>query len=349
MVKYKNSQLMARLSSLQESQENALLSFKSKDSAKRGPKDQEALTALKVDQDYRRSKSPNRKKEDVRGLLTSAQKLSLLRMSRRYLQGGGNQIKGIDTDLLDDDLNYKPSTEYSVTLNFKKEFIRHKQIICSIKEFNNFDIQNKWDIGYSKTFCHNGKNSGCGQSSMGVDKNARDTASFSIEALQSRYQRKESNNPQYQTEGEKQVNLVSKHSYFENYELEEEIKDSVGKIVLQLGQTQAGGNMRFLRKESTLFNTHTRELVEGYLSHTNEAGVSLCDFEDQMVLRFKNDQEIGLYFDTVDQLSQVIILKGRRVLLEKEHYGEIMEKFIDLNKNFMLFLCKDEDYGDIIS
>ena len=26
-----------------------------------------------------------------------------------------------------------------------------------------------------------------------------------------------------------------------------------------------------------------------------------------------------------------------------------MEKFIDLNKNFMLFLCKDEDYGDIIT
>lgn len=47
--------------------------------------------------------------------------------------------------------------------------------------------------------------------------------------------------------------------------------------------------MNFLKKESTLFNTHTRELVEGYLQHKNEAGVGICDFEDQMVLRFKND------------------------------------------------------------
>ena len=58
--------------------------------------------------------------------------------------------------------------------------------------------------------------------------------------------------------------------------------------------------MKFLSKESTLFNTHTRELVEGYLRNTNEAGIGLCDFEDQMVLRFKNDSEIGLYFDAVD-------------------------------------------------
>lgn len=41
----------------------------------------------------------------------------------------------------------------------------------------------------------------------------------------------ERNNPQYQTKGEKMVNLVNKHSYFENYELEDEIKDNVSKIV----------------------------------------------------------------------------------------------------------------------
>jgi hypothetical protein len=35
-------------------------------------------------------------------------------------------------------------------------------------------------------------------------------------------------------------------------------------------------------------------------------------------------------------------------LLEKEHYGQIMEKFIKLNKNFLLFLCKDEDYGNFV-
>ena len=48
-------------------------------------------------------------------------------------------------------------------------------------------------------------------------------------------------------------------------------------------------------------------------------------------------------------MTQVIVLKGQRVLLEKEHYGEIMDKFIDINKNFLLFLCKDNDYGDILT
>ena len=43
-----------------------------------------------------------------------------------------------------------------------------------------------------------------------------------------------------------------------------------------------------------------------------------------------------------------MILKGNRILLEKEHYGQIMEKFIKLNKNFLLFLCKDEDYGNFV-
>ena len=26
-----------------------------------------------------------------------------------------------------------------------------------------------------------------------------------------------------------------------------------------------------------------------------------------------------------------------------------MEKFLDINKNFLLFLCKDTDYGDILT
>jgi hypothetical protein len=46
-----------------------------------------------------------------------------------------------------------------------------------------------------------------------------------------------------------------------------------------------------------------------------------------MVLRFKNEHEISLYFDIVDELSQLIILKGQKVLLEKEHYEEIMTRF----------------------
>jgi hypothetical protein len=30
-------------------------------------------------------------------------------------------------------------------------------------------------------------------------------------------------------------------------------------------------------------------------------------------------------------------------LLEKEHYGEIMEKFLTINKNFLDFLCDSEE------
>lgn len=55
-----------------------------------------------------------------------------------------------------DELNYQPSTEYNVTLNFKKEFIRHKRILCAIKELQGTDVQTKWDVGFCKTFCQNG-------------------------------------------------------------------------------------------------------------------------------------------------------------------------------------------------
>ena len=99
-----------------------------------------------------------------------------------------------------------------------------------------------------------------------------------------------------------------------------------------------------------MYNTHTKELIEGYLNplKKNDANVGIPDFQDKMVLRFKNEHELSLYFEAVDQLSKVIILKGQRVLLEKEHYQEIMTTFINLNKEFMMFLCKDEEYGDIM-
>jgi len=62
----------------------------------------------------------------------------------------------MDPKYVKDYSEYLPSTDYSVTLDFKKEFIRHKRIICSLKEFINFDIQSKWDVTYCKTFCDNG-------------------------------------------------------------------------------------------------------------------------------------------------------------------------------------------------
>ena len=70
---------------------------------------------------------------------------------------------------------------------------------------------------------------------------------------------------------------------------------------------------------------------------------------DQIVLRFKSEHEISLYFDIIDQLTSIVVLKGRKVLLEKEHYSEIMSQYIEICKNYMLFLCKDEDYSEYLN
>ena len=34
----------------------------------------------------------------------------------------------------------------------EKEFIRHKRILCSIKELGDCDLQNKWDLAYFRAF-----------------------------------------------------------------------------------------------------------------------------------------------------------------------------------------------------
>lgn len=135
----------------------------------------------------------------------------------------------------------------------------------------------------------------------------------------------------------------NKNSFLENYSQDPEILASVARIVSD------EMNNSYLAKEQTMFNTHTKELIEGYLNpaNKNDAGVGIKDFADKMVLRFMNEHELSLYFETVDQLSKVVILKGQRVLLEKEHYQEIMEGFINLNKDFLMFLCKDEAYGEV--
>lgn len=79
----------------------------------------------------------------------------------------------MDPRFKNDTLMYEPATDFSIALDFKKEYVRHKRVLCSIKEFLNFDIQSKWDIGYCKTFCHNGNNSNIGMSEIGVAKAAR--------------------------------------------------------------------------------------------------------------------------------------------------------------------------------
>jgi hypothetical protein len=84
-------------------------------------------------------------------------------MTKEFEENHHAQISGLENRFFDDEMNYNPSTSYSVTLNFKKEFVRHKRIMCSIKEFATHDIQSKWDIGYCKTFCENGNISKLGK------------------------------------------------------------------------------------------------------------------------------------------------------------------------------------------
>mmetsp|Transcript_7944 Transcript_7944/g.12291 ORF Transcript_7944/g.12291 Transcript_7944/m.12291 type:complete len:145 (+) Transcript_7944:705-1139(+) len=142
--------------------------------------------------------------------------------------------------------------------------------------------------------------------------------------------------------GEQKVNLVKPHSYDANYVKDEgHLKKSVGKIVEQIGQTSIDVNSIFLKNHGTYFNTHTEELVEGFTNPdlVNDEGFGIKDFFDKMVLRFKNEHEVSLYFDAIDQLCKIIVLKGQKVLLEKEHYGSIMEDFLELSKSFMLFLA----------
>ena len=83
-------------------------------------------------------------------------------MNESFLDSKSLAVEGLDPKYLMDFSNYKPNTDYSVTLDFKKEFIRHKRIMCSLKEFIDFDIQNMWDIGYCKTFCDNGNRTNLG-------------------------------------------------------------------------------------------------------------------------------------------------------------------------------------------
>ena len=64
--------------------------------------------------------------------------------------------------------------------------------------------------------------------------------------------------------GEQKVDPLKRHTYFENYLIDEEMKESVGKIMVQIGQTQGEEKQNYLTKESTLFNTHTKEFIEGY-------------------------------------------------------------------------------------
>ena len=51
-----------------------------------------------------------------------------------------HQIQGVDPRFKNDTIMYEPVTDCSIALDFKKEYVRHKRVLCSIKEFLNFDI-----------------------------------------------------------------------------------------------------------------------------------------------------------------------------------------------------------------
>ena len=60
----------------------------------------------------------------------------------------------MDPKYFNDEDNFNPCTDFSVSLDFKKEFVRHKRIVCSLKTLQEFDIMDTWDLGYCRTFCH---------------------------------------------------------------------------------------------------------------------------------------------------------------------------------------------------
>ena len=73
-----------------------------------------------------------------------------------------------------------------------------------------------------------------------------------------------------QMPGEIDVDLSLPHSYFEHYALEPELRESMKELLKQKGFTQFECDNAFLRKQSTLYNTHTQELIEGYADEAQE-------------------------------------------------------------------------------
>ena len=82
-------------------------------------------------------------------------KFEFKRMSDAHLNNetnSTNQYKGLDPKYYNDAETYKPNLDFSVQIDLRKEFIRHKRVICSMREFYKFDIQPKWDLSYCQNF-----------------------------------------------------------------------------------------------------------------------------------------------------------------------------------------------------
>ena len=102
-------------------------------------------------------------------------------MAENHLNFSKDLIAAVDPKYKSDAENYWPNTDYSITLDFKKEFVRHKRVICSLKEFNNYDVQNKWDTAFCKAFCSDGNQAMFGDRGFLVKKNGEPTQPLTAE------------------------------------------------------------------------------------------------------------------------------------------------------------------------
>lgn len=67
-------------------------------------------------------------------------KQELKSLQEAYNEKGAPQVRGIDPDFLNDLPAYQPNLDYAISLDLRKEFIRHKRIICAMREFSSLDV-----------------------------------------------------------------------------------------------------------------------------------------------------------------------------------------------------------------
>lgn len=80
-------------------------------------------------------------------------KQELKHLQSAHAKSGAPQVRGIDPSYLDDVPSYQPNLDHCVALDPRKEFVRHKRIICAMREFASLDVQNRWDMSYYRAFC----------------------------------------------------------------------------------------------------------------------------------------------------------------------------------------------------
>ena len=88
---------------------------------------------------YMQDKKSNASRSIFNESLKKSDLMVMKQISTKHLEEQPG-VSGVDPKFFNDEDNFMPNTDYSVTLDFKKEFIRHKRIICSLKTLSEFDI-----------------------------------------------------------------------------------------------------------------------------------------------------------------------------------------------------------------